>query len=192
MDKLNKHLANMMTGIGVIAVILFITFLFKGFSGSLMICMIIFIGITDLLDGRIARVLKIVSTLGKSLDRARDKLFACTLFGFKLNQFLNMSGTFSVLVSAFLIAVLIFEACLVSTWIFGASRNLDVSAHFWGKVKMWLYFFVAGLFFADIYLVPIIGRTAFDYIFIFYLFGSAVCAFLSLWGYIERFFPSQK
>ena len=189
---MKNHLANAVTGIGVIAVILFITLLFKGYSGSTMIFMIIFIGITDLLDGKIARSFKVISTLGKSLDRARDKLFACTLFGFKLNQFLNISDVFSVLVSAFLIAILIFEVCLVSTWIFGASRNLDVSAHFWGKIKMWLYFFVAGLFFADIYFVPVTGQTLFDYMFLVLLFGSAICAFLSLWGYIERFFPSQK
>lgn len=189
---MKKNLANMVTGIGVIAVILFITLLFKGYSGGAMVLMIILIGLTDLLDGKIARSFKIVSTLGKSLDRARDKLFACTLFGFELNKLWGESGFVAVLCIAFLIAILVFEACLISTWIFGASRNLDVSAHFWGKIKMWLYFFVAGLFFADIYFVPVIGQILFDSMFIVLLFGSAICAFLSLWGYVERFFPSQK
>ncbi|MDP3764416.1 MAG: CDP-alcohol phosphatidyltransferase family protein [bacterium] len=189
---MKNNLANMVTGIGVIAVILFITLLFKGYSGGIMIFMVVFIGISDLLDGKIARSFKIVSTLGKSLDRARDKLFACTLFGFKLNQLINESGTVSVWASAFLIAILVFEAGLISTWIFGVSRNLDVSAHVWGKRKMCLYFFVAGLFFVDSYFVPVLGKTFFDYMFLFFLFSSAVLAFLSLWGYVERFFPSQK
>ncbi len=189
---MKKHLANAVTGVGVIAVILFITLLFKGYSGIIMISLIIFIGFTDLIDGKAARIFKVVSTLGKSLDRARDKLFVCPLFGFELNKLLDVSGLVAVLSVAFLIAILIFEALLISTWVYGAFRDLDVSAHFWGKVKMWLYFFVAGLFFADIYFVPVIGRTTFDSIFLFYLFGSAVCAFLSLWGYVERFFPSQK
>lgn len=189
---MKKHLANAITGIGVIAVILFITFLFKGYSGGTMLLMVIFIGVTDLLDGKIARSFKIVSTLGKSLDRARDKLFACTLFGFKLNQLLSESNAVSVWASAFLIAILLFEFGLIITWMFGLKKKLDVSAHIWGKIKMWLYFFVAGLFFADIYFIPAIGKTAFDSIFLLYLFSSAICAFLSLWGYVERFFPSQK
>ena len=82
MNNINKNLANMITGIGLIAVILFITFLFKGYSGPVMIVAISIVALTDLMDGAIARGLKIVSQLGKSLDRARDKLFACVLFGF--------------------------------------------------------------------------------------------------------------
>ena len=188
---MKNNLANMVTGIGVIATILFMTLLFKGYSGLTMIFMVMVIGVTDLLDGKIARSFKIVSTLGKSLDRARDKVFAWTVFGFELNRFWGESGLVVVLSAAFLIAILIFEACLISTWIYGAFRDLDVSAHIRGKRKMWLYFFVAGLFFADVYFIPVIGKGAFDSIFLFLLFSSAVCAFLSLWGYIERFFPSK-
>ncbi|MDP3800036.1 MAG: CDP-alcohol phosphatidyltransferase family protein [bacterium] len=189
---MKKNLANVVTGIGVIAVILFITLLFKGYSGITMFLIVIFIGITDLLDGKIARKFEIVSTLGKSLDRARDKLFACTLFGFELNRLSRESGFSAASSTAFLAAILIFEALLISTWVYGAFRDLDVSAHFWGKIKMWLYFFVAGLFFADVYFVPITGQLFFDSIFLLFLFSSAICAFLSLWGYVERFFPSQK
>src|SRR3989344_3680505 len=189
---MKKNLANVVTGVGVIAVILFLTLLFKGYSGSTMIFMVVFVGITDLLDGKIARSFKIVSTLGKSLDRARDKLFACTLFGFELNRLCGESGFDVALSIAFLVAILIFEAFLISTWIYGAFRDLDVSAHIWGKRKMWLYFFVAGLFFFDIFFVSLVGRFFFDTVFLILLFGSAICAFLSLWGYVERFFPSQK
>ena len=39
-----------------------------------MIVAISIVALTDLMDGAIARGLKIVSQLGKSLDRARDKL----------------------------------------------------------------------------------------------------------------------
>lgn len=56
---------------------------------------------------------------------------------------------------------------------------------------MWLYFFVAGLFFTDRYFVPVVGGIVFYSVFVFLLFASAICAFLSLWGYIERFFPSK-
>lgn len=110
---MKKHLANMVTGVGVIAVILFITLLFKGYSGSPMLFMVMFIGITDLFDGQIARKLKVVSTLGKSLDRARDKLFACTLFGFELNQYISGSGFIHILISSFLIAILFLKLVLL-------------------------------------------------------------------------------
>lgn len=192
MERINKNLANMITGIGLIAVILFITFLFKGYKGSLMLFMISIIGITDLLDGAIARGLKIVSQLGKSLDRARDKLFACILFGFELKLLLGRSDIVSNTASAFLIAILLFEFGLIGTWIFGLKKKLDVSAHIWGKRKMWFYFFVAYLFFADSYFVPVFGSNAFNITFLSCLALSALFAFLSLWGYVERFFPSQK
>lgn len=89
--------------------------------------------LTDLLDGKLARRLKIITRFGSAADRLRDKVVLAIMFAFLiLDQRVDpwIKGVTCLLV--------LVEACLLVLWIIGVVKRMDVSASWWGKVKMFL------------------------------------------------------
>ena len=185
---MKNHLANILTVIGIVVSAWFVVLLFGEYSNYyFMLGLVIFVAVTDL-DGKLARHIKIVTNLGKSLDRFRDKLFACPFFYFEIKNIWHDTGLWIGLVKASTGVILGCEFLLIVTWIGVLIKGWDISSHGAGKSKMVLYFVVIGLFFLE----KIAGYS--DYFVVvrsLLLALAAMYAILSLKGYIERFFPSK-
>ena len=101
------------------------------------------IGLSDFLDGKIARKLDIKTFLGGALDRLRDKIFICPtmvilLICYKKEMF-NSFFVFT-LMAAMVTTIVLLEISLFSSWLFSVIKKIDVSANRYGKRKMVLEF----------------------------------------------------
>ena len=87
--------------------------------------------VSDIADGKTARYFGVVNKFGAAADRLRDKLFQLTMFAWivtdpRIHFWLKVATWPSILV----------ELGLLTIWMMGVKRNMDVSAGFWGKAKM--------------------------------------------------------
>ena len=135
-----QNLANAITGLGIfLSFWLLMVAIMAKEQVWLVFLLVLMIGLTDFIDGRIARHMKIESHLGKVMDRLRDKLFICpTLFIlawyywplYLKNVFVN-TITAALVLSIVLIEVLLFVAGFI-----GVFKKWDVSSNEFGKIKM--------------------------------------------------------
>ena len=101
------------------------------------------IGLSDFLDGKIARRLKINSSFGSIIDRLRDKIFICPtliilLWYYRAETFKSL---FAVTFTAALVIVIVFLECLLSfAWLFAIIKKLDIASNRYGRIKMFLQF----------------------------------------------------
>ena len=135
-----QNAANFITVVGIIFIIgLWIVAITTPEELWLIIVLVGLISLTDFLDGPVARRLQIISTLGKALDRLRDKLFICSTLPFLAWSYpvspeqLVMSNAFTTILVFCVIAT---ECLLIYFWIVGVMKRFDVAAQSAGKIKM--------------------------------------------------------
>ncbi len=101
------------------------------------------IGLSDFLDGKIARRLKINSSFGSIIDRLRDKIFICPtliilLWYYRAETFKSL---FAVTFTAGLVIVIVFLECLLLfAWPFTIIKKLDIAPNQYGRIKTFLQF----------------------------------------------------
>jgi len=104
------------------------------------------VGLTDLIDGLVARHLKIKSKFGSALDRLRDKIFICPLLIILAWCYSDSLNTASIIIGtltkALVVVIVLLESLLLTAWLIGIIKKLDVSSNQYGKIKMFCEFFV--------------------------------------------------
>jgi phosphatidylglycerophosphate synthase len=96
-------------------------------------------GLTDKLDGLLARKLGIVSRFGGALDRLADKLFLADVFVFLISD-----GRIHISQKAIVVPLAVVETMLLVYWFLGLKKKMDVSAvkpkigYGPGQIKMFL------------------------------------------------------
>lgn len=127
-----KQLPNILSLLRIAMVPLYLMslYLIKGYSG-LMLALIIFIiaGITDYLDGFLARKLNCVTDFGKIIDPLADKLIvSVALISLVINP-INVISIYPVI-------IIIFREIMVTVLRkYMSNRKIYISANFWGKMK---------------------------------------------------------
>jgi phosphatidylglycerophosphate synthase len=157
MEKINKNsilsnLANLITVLGLASSIAFlITVLF--YRNELLLSAIFgtIAGISDLLDGWIARKLDIASPIGRFLDQSRDRIFIFP--SMIILAWHHRWKMFSIPLPALIIAqaciavILILELAIALIWIKGIKlywqgKPMDFAPNKWGKRKMFTGFLI--------------------------------------------------
>ena len=186
-----KNIANIVTAIGIILTIWLNFVIWNGpFSQQFVFILVVGIALSDLLDGWIARKLKITSSVGEFLDKIRDKLFSCSAFTYFFIELWKWNGGACLaLVKGLVIISLAIELFLVLIWIRGFINGLDTSSHFLGKIKTTFYFIAIGWWFFVCLIKDIVGGS-FEIILysglIVFLFISSIYGILSASIYVQR------
>jgi CDP-diacylglycerol--glycerol-3-phosphate 3-phosphatidyltransferase len=192
-----KNLANAVTIFGVVLAGLFNIYLWIGYKNYIFLfSLFLLAAFTDFVDGQLARRLKIESKLGASADRFRDKLLILPAFLFLMTRDFQSESQFIFFsVMALIIFIMIVEVVICLSWAYGMRKKLEIKAHKAGKIKMWFYVSVVGLWlFKDIAAGNISSEPSFvlDSLIAILLFFCAYYAFGSFWGYLQRYSPSSN
>lgn len=185
-------IANMITGLGLVLAVWFNILLFTGPQNPLfMLAVALAIGLTDLFDGFTARRMSIVSELGKSLDRLRDKAFILPFFA---KEMLALRGSEELIKSAAGSAIgiiLAAEAGIIILWIRGFLIKGDVGSHISGKIKTALCTLAVFFMLSHNFYIKNFGGAAVSFVFKFVilavLFLGALFAIWSFFNYIKRY-----
>ena len=142
-----KNLANAVTVFGLIGTFWLLVIVIKSPEQLWLILILAgLISLTDLIDGLIARRLKIKSNFGSALDRLRDKIFICPLLIILAWYYPESLSTASIavdtLTKALIIVIVLLESLLLITWLIGIIKKLDVSSNQYGRIKMFYEFLV--------------------------------------------------
>ncbi|MDR3144294.1 MAG: CDP-diacylglycerol--glycerol-3-phosphate 3-phosphatidyltransferase [Puniceicoccales bacterium] len=136
------NLANCVTLSRIPMLFLIVLLLYVNFPGSasLSIVLFIFCGVTDWLDGYLARKYKIISTLGTFMDALTDKIFMIgvmvTLLALRILPLWTL----------FLILLVIGREFLVTTLrLVAATKNVVIAASMSGKVKTVIQIVATGI-----------------------------------------------
>lgn len=145
-------------------VFLFVVFYNPGASAGLILGMVIFIvaGLTDLLDGYIARKYKMITAWGKLMDPLADKLMLVTVL---------ITLTLKQLIPPFIVIVVIVKEILLiagATFLY-KSKNIVVQANYFGKVASAAFFLA-------------VVAVIFDFPFSFHLMFMALLSTLIAFG----------
>jgi len=139
-------------------------------SGALIAGIVLVIsGMTDLLDGAIARKFNQISELGKVLDPLADKMTQVAVFICLYLKFPSLMPLFCFIVYK--------ELMMISIGLWAIKKGFVVSAKWWGKVTTFLIYcaVAAFTFFPNMHQTAILAISA---------LLLAMLAF-SMWGYAE-------
>jgi len=192
MKTIFQNLANLITSMGIILTVWLNLLIWDNSVNHLLILLLaVGIGVSDLLDGWIARHYQIVTSVGGSLDKFRDKLFTCSLFAYFLKElWLWNNGVWLSLVKGLIILILAIELFLVTFWLIGFVKGFDVSPHLAGKIKTAFYFTAISLWFLTEYLGKLLQRDfrdCFFFVLILLLLTGSIYGILSTVGYHQRY-----
>lgn len=184
--------ANIITGFGLVIAIWFNILLFTGPQNPLfMLIVALAIGLTDLLDGYIARRLSIVSELGKSLDRLRDKIFVLPFFAKEMLALRGSEESIESAAGSAIGIILAAEAGIIILWIRGFLVKGDVGSHVSGRIKTVLCSLAVFLMLFHDFYVKNFGGAAESFIFEFVILAVlALGTFFTIWSffnYIKRY-----
>lgn len=134
------NLPNFLTSVRFILVPIFYLVYFSGHEYSFMLSMLIFFiaGLTDILDGRIARKYNLVTKWGIVLDPAADKLMSITLLYCLSKDGLIPTWIFGIF--------LIKEICMILGGLTLLSNKTVVSADHFGKYATLLLYLSIAVF----------------------------------------------
>ncbi len=188
------NVANFITFLGIILAIWVNTLVFS--SPELIwvvVALVLLVGLTDFLDGYLARKYKIQTQIGSFLDRLRDKIFICPLLVilvlYRPLKFYN--GLVFPLLKALVYATLLIEGVLIISWIVGVSKRMDLSSNKYGKRKMalqflavliWVFYLGLEKHAKNFFLMGL------SYLAVLILLISVIYGFLSVREYLERYF----
>ena len=188
---MKKHTANTITAIGIVLAF-WVNALAWGGSDNyqLMLILSLVVGLTDFLDGQIARRSGCVTSIGISLDKLRDKVFVCPLFVFFLVELWHGQSELATLIKGMIAVIVLVESGLITASLVGFFKGWDITPNINGKIKMWFYFtFMFFAFLAKSNGAAIGNDHAFyaDILAIVILFFAAMLAVMSLEGYLNRY-----
>lgn len=140
-----KNLANAVTVFGLIGTSWLLVIMINSPEQLWLILILAgLVSLTDLIDGLIARRLKIKSNFGSALDRLRDKIFICPILIILVWYYPESLGAASIVVctltKALIIVIVLLESLLLITWLIGIIKKLDVSSNQYGRIKMFYEF----------------------------------------------------
>jgi len=194
-----QNVANIITLIGLLCAIwVAIIVLYQPEKILLTLVLVLFTGITDFVDGKLARYLKIESTLGKALDRLRDKILVCPLLVVLIYRHLLSSKNSQILATftaSLVFLIILIELLLVVAWFLGLIKQWDVSSNIYGKRKMFFQFLTVCFWMTTIVVEKYLGlKLVFPTIVIInlLLIITIYFGFKSLLEYCNRYSSKQK
>ncbi len=188
-----QHLANLVTAMGIILTAWLNVILWnQPAEHSLLILLFaVGVGLSDLADGWLARHYQIATSIGGFLDKFRDKLFTCSLFAYFLRELWRWAdGIWLALIKGLIILTLAIELFLVTVWIIGLVKKLDMSSHLAGKIKTTFCFAAIGWWFFIEWLGNLLQRdfkNHLSFVLIFLLLTASIYGILSIVGYLQRY-----
>ena len=137
-----KYIPNILSGIRILLVPVFIYLFFMYFESRIYVplCVFLFAGMTDIIDGYLARRNNWITNLGKLLDPLADKLMQCSVivcFAIKNAVLWWLAGVF-ILKELFMIC----GALIVLKKI-----KVTVKSHWYGKITTAVFYVIAFLVF---------------------------------------------
>jgi CDP-diacylglycerol--glycerol-3-phosphate 3-phosphatidyltransferase len=131
------NLPNKLTVSRFVLTVLFLWALFSQlqFHNSLALILFNIAGLTDFLDGRIARARKLITNFGILMDPLADKILICSAFvAFVESTHLNPNAL--VKVAAWMVIVIVArELTITGLRLLAASKNVVLAAEHFGKHK---------------------------------------------------------
>lgn len=197
-DFFYQHAANFVTIIGFIfsGFAIFLLWLSPEQNKQLILWCSVITALTDNLDGRIAKKLKVASQLGSDLDKGRDKFFICSVFVWLIKEAVmdiwQKSSPLMIFVLFMLALCLFIELSLIVMWIRCRLKKIDASAYLSGKIKMALYF-IAAIWWLFCWAYDGFITLKYHYLFFGLLLSVAwVFAYYSLQTYYQRYDQAIK
>jgi len=198
-NLLFQNLANIITVIGlVLSVWLVVSALIDPECLWLITLLALFIGLSDFLDGKIAKHLKIKSSFGSTLDRLRDKIFICPtllilIYYYQEKTFQNL--IVQSLTIGLVLLIIVCEIFLLFTWFYATIKKLDASSNQYGRIKMFLefsgvMFWLISLDIEEYFFISVITVSIYliDIVFVFTLYY----AIKSIEAYYQRYYKNRK
>jgi len=199
-EILFKHAANLITISRII-----LTFFLNGLiwfnsevNFSLIFFLAVIVGITDWLDGYIARKWEIVSPLGGDLDKFADKLYACSLFAYFIKREIinwDFGHVLFIFVGSLIVLILCIEFVLIVIWIVGFFKEFETKSNKYGKIKMAIQFVAIGYWFLIEWIGSLVGyklHTGFYFTLIPLFIAASFFGILSIIGYYQRYYPNSE
>lgn len=123
------NLPNRLTVSRLILTVAFLAAMFIGFPGHETVALVLFLsaGVTDVLDGRIARSRGLITSFGVLMDPLADKILTCAAFIVFVERGLMPSWMVVVIVSR--------ELAITGLRLLAASQNVVLAAERYGKHK---------------------------------------------------------
>ena len=120
---------------GLTAVFLWAMFSRFAYNDTLALIFFCLAGITDFLDGRIARARNLITNFGKLMDPLADKIMVCSAFiAFVESSHLNPNAP--VKVGAWMVVIIVGrELAITGLRLLAASKNIVLAAERYGKHK---------------------------------------------------------
>ena len=120
---------------GLTAIFLWAVFSRFAYNDTLALIFFCLAGITDFLDGRIARSRNLITNFGKLMDPLADKVMVCSAFiAFVESTHLNPNAP--VKVGAWMVVVIVGrELAITGLRLLAASKNIVLAAERYGKHK---------------------------------------------------------
>ena len=198
-EVFRKNAANIVTILGIIGGIwLLIVVITYPEELWLITALSVFIGLTDFVDGRIARSLKIESPLGSALDRIRDKIFIPPVLVFLVWYYWpakDESVILTTLTAALVACSVVIEIILFAGWIFGLLTKKSVQSNQYGRTKMFLQFIIVMVWFIALLVEKYANFQAVGPS-LFFINGllavTLYFAVKSAAGYYNRYFPQKE
>jgi len=165
---------------------------------SLIFFLAVIIGITDWLDGWIARKWDIASSLGGDLDKFADKLYACSLFAYFIKREImnwDFSHVLFIFVGSLIVLILCIELVLIVIWIIGFFKQFETKSNIYGKIKMTIQFVAIGYWFLIEWIGSLIGHKlhiGFYFALVPLFVGAAFFGGLSVIGYLQKYGSFDK
>lgn len=143
MKRLRKwffnNLANIITTMRLIFSVWVVILAVCGQQLFLMFVLVVLCGLTDVIDGWLARRYQIESQIGGILDRLADKIFICPTILILIGRFLpeaKIVAFWRFLTVGLVAVIILLEIFLVIGGILGVVRGMDISSNQWGRKKM--------------------------------------------------------
>jgi phosphatidylglycerophosphate synthase len=158
----------------------------------LMFVLVFLCGLTDFLDGFIARKYKIESKIGAFLDRMADKVFICPMLVILVYRFLplaEVNPTIFFLIKSLAGIIVFLEIFLVLSGIYCFTKGIDLSSNRWGKIKMFFQTMVVIVWFSSLIIEHYFEVRVFQfsiYLIGFFLVTAISLTLKSIEGYYQR------
>ncbi len=162
-----KNLANIVTAFGFFLVLWLVVVVIYD-PDRLWLAFLLFLaaGLTDFLDGKIARRYNLTSNVGKLLDRVRDKILVCSILPLLFLYHWPEKESFflaTTITLALVAGIMLIELFLLIAGFVGVARGKDVGASNAGKVKMFAEFIVIAFWFLCLNIDKYTGLNLFGY-----------------------------
>ncbi len=162
--------------ISISRILLILPIIYLIFIGNTFFSLVIFslAGLTDFLDGYVARLMRQETILGANLDLLADKIFICTISIFLAFHFDNLI----VLLSAILITSRELTIGIARNFYLEINKVNELKVNLFGKLKTFLQ--ISSLGFALIFL-----ESKYDYVAEILILLSSIISWISLINYIS-------